>query len=369
MTTHSPETVGFTALSRDALLDRLLGACLGMMDVIAVYLGDRLGYYRALAQHGWMTSSGLAESTGTHERYAREWLEQQAVSAFLEFESSDASPQERRYRLPDQHAEVFTDRDSLWYSIGLIRGLIGSSLPLPALLEAFRSGGGVSYAAYGADIREGIADGNRPKFINLLGSKWFPAIPDVHERLSSEPPARVADVASGSGWSSIGMARAYPKIHVDAFDLDEASVAAAIRNVAAESLADRITVHQQDAADPSLQGTYDLVTIFEALHDMPRPVEALRTARRLLIEGGSVIVADENVAEAFSAPAGDVERLMYGFSILHCLPAGMADPPSAATGTVMRPDTLRRYAAEAGFTDVRVLPIEHDFWRFYQLSG
>jgi 2-polyprenyl-3-methyl-5-hydroxy-6-metoxy-1,4-benzoquinol methylase len=369
MSINVPETTEFTGLSPEALLERVLGACLGMMDVAAIYIGDRLGFYQALARNDSLTPSELADRTNTNERYTREWLEQQAVSGLLEVENPGESPEERRFRLPRGHAEVLTDRDSLWYSVGLIRGLIGSSLALPSLLEAFRSGGGIPYFDYGADIREGIADGNRPMFLNLLGAEWFPAITDVHERLSADPPARIADVACGSGWSSVALARAYPRVHIDAFDLDQASVAAAIRNVAAEGLADRITIHREDAADPSLAGVYDLVTIFEALHDMPRPVEALRAMRRLLAAGGSVIVADEHVSETFTAPAGDVERLMYGFSILHCLPVGMADQPSAGTGTVMRPETLDRYARDAGFTDVRVLPIEHDFWRFYRLSG
>jgi 2-polyprenyl-3-methyl-5-hydroxy-6-metoxy-1,4-benzoquinol methylase len=350
-------------------VERLFNASLGMMDLLAVYIGDRLGFYQALVQDGWMTSSDLAGRTDTHERYAREWLEQQAASGFIEVDDLQTTALERRFRLPPEHAEVLTDGDSLWYFIGNIRGLVGSSMTLPSLLKAFRSGGGVPYADYGADIREGIADGNRPMFIKLLGTTWLPACPDVHRRLGSDPPARIADVACGSAWSSIAMARAYPKIHVDAFDLDESSVMAARRNVAAEGLADRVTVHQQNAADPALGHRFDLVTVFEALHDMSRPVEALRAMRRLLAEGGSVIVGDERVAETFTAPADDVERFMYGFSVLHCLPVGMADSPTAGTGTVMRPDTLRRYAAEAGFTDVRILPIEHDFWRFYQLSG
>jgi 2-polyprenyl-3-methyl-5-hydroxy-6-metoxy-1,4-benzoquinol methylase len=369
MTTHYIEDTTFAAVSPDSLLERVLSAGLGMMDIATIYLGDRLGYYGALAGTEWMTSSELADHTGTHERYTREWLEQQAVTGLLEVADADATPQDRRFRLPETHAEVLTDRDSVWYTVGLIRSLVGSVAVLPSLLDAFRSGDGISYADYGVDIREGIADSNRPMFLSLLGTKWFPAVTEVHARLSADPPARIADVACGSGWSSIALARAYPRVHIDAFDVDEASVAAAIHNVAAEGLAGRITVHQADAADPSLAGTYDLVTIFEALHDMPRPVHALRAVRRLLAGGGSVIVADENVAEDFTAPAGDVERLMYGFSVLHCLPVGMADPPSAATGTVMRPDTLRRYAQDAGFTDVRILPIEHDFWRFYQLSG
>jgi hypothetical protein len=121
------------------------------------------------------------------------------------------------------------------------------------------------------------------------------------------------------------------------------------------------------ASDSDLGGPYDLVTIFEALHDMNHPVDALRSARLALADGGSVLVADERVAERFAVPGDEIERLNYGFSVLHCLAVGSLDPDSAGTGTVMRPDTVRAYAAEAGFSRVEVLPIEHDFWRFYRL--
>jgi hypothetical protein len=103
------------------------------------------------------------------------------------------------------------------------------------------------------------------------------------------------------------------------------------------------------------------------VHDMPRPVEVLRAVRGLLNEEGSAIIADERVADKFDAPGDEVERLMYGWSVLHCLPVGMAEQPSAATGTVMRSATLRRYAEEGGFTRVEVLPIDNDFWQFYRL--
>jgi hypothetical protein len=123
----------------------------------------------------------------------------------------------------------------------------------------------------------------------------------------------------------------------------------------------------RDASDPQLAGGYDLVTAFETLHDMARPVDALRAMRSLLNESGVILIADERVAESFAAPAEDRDRYSYGWSILHCLPASRAESPSAATGTVMRPATLRRYASEAGFRDVEVLPIENDSWRFYRL--
>jgi 2-polyprenyl-3-methyl-5-hydroxy-6-metoxy-1,4-benzoquinol methylase len=237
------------------------------------------------------------------------------------------------------------------------------------VLAAFVRGGGVAWLDFGADAREAQAALNRPVFLSLLAKEWLPAIPDVHARLLADPPARVADIACGAGWSSIAIARAYPNVRVDAFDLDEPSIALARANGAEAGVADRVTFHVRDAADPALDGRYDLVTIFEALHDMARPVEALRATRRLRTHDGAVLVMDERVAEMFTAPGDDVERFMYGCSVLCCLPVGLAEAPSAGTGTVMRPATLRRYAAEAGFREVEVLPIAHDLFRLYRLVG
>jgi SAM-dependent methyltransferase len=354
---------------RDALAERLFGAALGAYELMTVHLGDRLGYYRALADGGEATSAELAGATGTDERYAREWLEQQAVAGILEVDDPDAEPGKRRFRLPAGHAEVLVDRDSLAHLTPLARYGVSFAHVLPAVEEAFRTGGGVSWEEYGRLGREAQADANRPVFTNLLGSEWLPAIADVHERLLADPPARVADVACGAGWSSIAIARAYPKVTVDGFDLDEASVELARANLAETDVADRVSFRHQDAGDPELAGSYQLVTVFEALHDMSRPVEVLRALRGLAVEDGAVVVMDERVADTFTAPGDEVERLMYTYSVLCCLPVGLADRPSVGTGTVMRVDTVRRYAAEAGFAEVEVLPIEHEIFRFYRLHG
>jgi 2-polyprenyl-3-methyl-5-hydroxy-6-metoxy-1,4-benzoquinol methylase len=352
---------------RDALVERLFEAVLGFNDLHMVYVGDRLGLYRALADGGRRTAAELAAATGTHERYVREWLEHQAVGGILEVDDASLDAGARRYRLPPGHDEVLLDRDSLNYLAPFARMMVGIARPLPAVLEAFRSGGGVPYADYDADFCEGQADMNRALYVNLLGTEWLPKIADVHARLQEDPPARVADVACGTGWSSIAIARAYPKVTVDGFDLDEYSISLARANAAETGLSDRVNFEVRDAADHDLMGRYELVTVFEAVHDMSRPVEALRTLRSLVADGGAVIVADERVAETFTAPGDEVERLMYGWSVLHCLPVGMADQPSAATGTAMRPATMREYARGAGFGEVEILPIEHDFWRFYRL--
>jgi 2-polyprenyl-3-methyl-5-hydroxy-6-metoxy-1,4-benzoquinol methylase len=161
--------------------------------------------------------------------------------------------------------------------------------------------------------------------------------------------------------------RAYPKVRVDGFDLDEVAISLGRANATEAGVGDRVMFHARDAADPTLAGRYDVIIICEALHDLSQPVEVLRGMRQRLAEDGTVLVVDERVAEHFMAPGDELERLYYGFSVLCCLPAGMAKWPSAATGTVVRPATLRRYAREAEFLDNEILPIEHDLFRLYRL--
>ncbi|MDX6408630.1 MAG: hypothetical protein QOE13_1701 [Gaiellaceae bacterium] len=349
---------------RDALVERLFMNAIGAFDLFSVYVGDRLGLYRLLADAGPLTSVELAHAAGIHERYAREWLEQQAASDLLDV---DGDGTERRFSLPKGHEEALLDVSSLNYMAPMARAVVASIRPIDAVLAAFRTGDGVPYADYGDDLHEGQAAFTRPLFENLLGKEWLPAVPDVHERLLGDPPARVADIACGQGRSSIEIARAYPNVTVDGIDSDHASIESAGGNLLGSGVEDRVSFHERDAADAELAGRYDLVTIFEALHDMSYPVDVLRAARGLLAEGGVMFIGDERTEDAFTAPASEVERLYYGFSVFHCLPVGMVGEGAAGTGTVIRAETVRRYADEAGFSSCEVLPIEHDFWRFYLL--
>ncbi len=354
---------------RDAVVEQLFLGAIGALETLHIYLGDRLGLYAALAAMPDASPSDLAAQAGIADRYAREWLEQQAVAGLLEVVGDDGESATRRYRLPPEVAEVMTDPDSLNYLAPLAPLVAGVCRTLPALLEAFRTGGGVPYAAYGEDLRGGIARLNRPMFLQQLGAEWIPAMPDIAARLqATDPPARVADLGCGSGWSSIALARAYPAASVHGIDLDEASIEEARRNATAAAVTDRVRFDCQDAGDPALAGRYDLVTLFETVHDMADPVAALHAAAALLSPGGAVLIGDEKVAETFTAPGDELERFNYGFSALHCLPAALTEPTSAGTGTVIRPETVRRFAREAGFSAVTVLPVEHDFWRFYRLD-
>lgn len=352
---------------RDAFVERLLKAMAGTFDIFTIYIGHRLGFYHALAEGDWLTPLELAQRTNTYERYGREWLEQQTVAGIVEIEDETASAIERRYRLPAGHREVLVDRESLNYFTPLVQLLVGATRPLDAVLEAYRKGTGVQYSAYGGDLREGQAAMNRAMFLQRLGSDWLPKMSDIHRRLKASPPARVADIGCGAGWSCIAMAQAYPKVHVDGYDLDEPSIELARANAREAGLSDRVTFHVRDAGDLQLAGRYDLVTAFECLHDMSNPVGALKIMRKLARGKGTVLIVDERVGDRFTAQGNEIEWMMYGWSVLHCLPVGMAQKPSAETGTVMRTDTVRRYAREAGFREVEVLPIDHFFFRFYRL--
>jgi 2-polyprenyl-3-methyl-5-hydroxy-6-metoxy-1,4-benzoquinol methylase len=359
------EGVGELGEQADALLERLLGSLIGTAELMNVYLGDRLGLYAPLTQ-GWRTSSELAASAGIAERYAREWLEEQAVAGFIDVEDPAVSATERRYRLSDEHAQVLLDRDAPTYLAAYARMFIAAAQQMPALMDAYRTGGGVGWAQYGPDMSEGQEFGNRPTFINALG-EWFASVPDLHERLSAG--ARMADVGSGGGWTSIALAKAYPTLSVDGFDLDVPAVERARANAEAEGVGDRVRFHAMSPADADHGEGYDLVTAFECIHDMPQPVPVLRAMREMAGADGTVIVMDENVQPGFVAPGDEIERLMYGFSTLVCLPDGMSHEGSVGTGTVMRPSTFEGYAKEAGFSEVEILPIDGGFWRFYRLSA
>ena len=364
------DTIAITpeeAPRRDAFVRRLFQAFVEGGNLVTIYIGYRLGIYQALAELGPVTPGELATQAGTHERYTREWLEQQAVAGIIEVEDTQAEASARRYHLSLGHAEVLLAPDSLNYLAPLARMTVGGAQPLPALLEAFQTGGGVPYTDYGADLREGQAALARAIYCNLLGNVWLPMIPEMHARLQADPPARIVDIACGYGWSSLALALVYPKVHVDGFDSDEDSIIAASTAAAEAGLANRVSFAVRDATDLGLVGTYDLVLVCNAIHDLARPVEALQVMRGLVAAGGMVIAIEPRAPETFSAPGDLFDQMHYVESLLFSLPTGMAEQPSAATGQVMRPATLRRYAMEASFRGVEILPIEHPRVRMYRL--
>jgi 2-polyprenyl-3-methyl-5-hydroxy-6-metoxy-1,4-benzoquinol methylase len=351
-----------------ALVDRLFMGGIAALEALSIHVGSELGLYATLYDAGPSTVAEVARAAGIHERYAQEWLEQQATAGLIDVDDTARAADERRYSVSDVQAAVLVDPTSLAYLAPAGGFVVSFANVMPQLLDAYRTGGGVAYGDYGAEMREAQAAFNRPAFQSLLGSEWIPnGIPELHSRLS-EPGARILDAGCGLGWSTIALAAAYPGATVVGVDLDGPSIERARQNAKEVGLDDRVTFEIADAAEPKYAGSFNAVFILEAVHDLSRPVEVLRSLRNACAEDGTVIVMDERVADSFGAIGDPVERFMYAASVLHCLPAGMAEQPSAGTGTVMRTDTVRRYADDAGFTSLEVLPIEHDFFRFYRLQ-
>jgi SAM-dependent methyltransferase len=346
-----------------AFADSMFGLALGAAELTVASIGRTLGLYGALRGEAGLTPGELASRAGIDERYAQEWLEHQAVAQVLTVDEPARPAGERRYALPEAHAIALLDEEHPAY--------VGALADIPPVLArtlehvtgAFRTGAGVPFAAYGVhDMQAGFT---RPMFATALVAEWLPALADVHARLEAGEALGVADFGCGEGWAGIYLAEAYPNVTVDGFDLDDASIAAARKHAADRGVADRVRFEVRDITDPGLPLGYDLAFACEVIHDLPDPVGALASMRRVA-GGGAVLVIDEKAADAF-LPTGDpIERLLYAFSILHCLPAGRDAETSAATGTVMRPDVFRRYAVQAGFSDVLTLPIDHPMFRFYQ---
>ena len=327
----------------DALAERIFNSTLGALDVLAIHVGSELGWYPALAEHGSATAGELAAATGTSSRYAREWLEHQAVGGLLDVDDVAADAEDRRYSLPDAHAEVLLDRDSLAYVAPIARILAAAAKLMPDFLDAYRTGGGVPWTAFGAEGREAQAALTRPLYLHVFAQEWLPTLPEVHERLVAG--GRVADVACGAGWSSIGIAKAYPDARVDGYDVDEASIDLARANAAAAGVGDRVTFHVRDVADgPAPDRDYDLV----GARGAPRHGAAGRGAHvHALARGRRRHRAGPRRARrrGVHGPGRRDRAALLGFSLFCCLPTGMAEEHSAATGTVMRPDTLRDYVA------------------------
>ena len=358
------------AARRDALVGRLFEATLGAMDLYGVYLGDRLGLYRALADAGPLTSSGLADAAGVHERYAREWLEQQAATGILEVDDAKADAMERRFSLPAGHDEALLDELSLDFVGPFGRLVVGAGKPMEELLDAYRTGAGVPFEDYGVDLVEGQEAFTRPMFTHLLGEQVAARgarCPRAVARRAARPcrrrrvRLRLVEHRDRARVSARARGRRRLRHALDREGAREPRRAAGVE--------DRVTFHERDAADPELAGQYDLV--FDLRGAARHVVSRRRAAARCA--GCSPRAARSSSATsaprtASRRPPASVERLLYGFSVLHCLPVGMVGENPAGTGTVMRTDTVRRYAEQAGFTGFEVLPIENDFYRFYGLT-
>lgn len=354
----------------EALSWRLMESTIAVAEMCTVYLGERLGLYRALDRTGPADVATVASEAGVALRYAQEWCEQQAVAGFVAVDDVAAPPRARRYSLSPGHEAVLAQPESPAYLATLGLMAAGISSALPTLAAAFRTGDGVPYAAYGSSGREAQESLNRAGYVGGMGH-WVALLPDIQARLR-QPGARVADIGCGCGWSSVALAAAFPAAEVVGVDVDQPSIERAREVALAQGVAGQVEFVQADATAglrDAVQGDFDLITVFEALHDTARPADVLVAIRSLLRPGGAVLIAEPAIEEQFTAPGGPMERMFLASSVLFCLPTAMSSTNAEPTGAAMRPDLLRGLATQAGFSAVSVIAVEHPMWRFYRLDA
>jgi rhodanese-related sulfurtransferase/2-polyprenyl-3-methyl-5-hydroxy-6-metoxy-1,4-benzoquinol methylase len=342
---------------------RIFEAAVASLELFSVHLGRRLGLYDVMAAHDCVTVEELAKTAGVAPRYAQEWLEQQAVAGYVAVDDPDAAT--RRFHLNDQQRAVLVLADDPAHISPVADMVAGIGGVLDELADAYQRGTGVPYARFGPHLRNGQGGINRPAYGSSLRS-WLDAT-GVGQRIAGDGAGvRIADVGCGQGWSTMALARDYPQAQVVGFDTDGASIDDA-RMRATEAGVD-VTFHALPAAAITDHGPFDVIVLLETLHDIARPVDALMACRSALRRGGAVVIADEKVAERFMAPGDDTERFMYGFSVLHCLPASMAEDESAALGTVLRARTVHEMAAAASFNRCEEIDVDAGFFQIYELT-
>ena len=315
------------------------------LNAALVVMGDRLGLYRALAGAGPLTSSELAERSGASERYVREWLNAQAAGGYVAYH-----PTEGRYSLPPEQTVALTDEDSPAYLPGFFQIALGSVLDSPRITDAVPGGAGVGWHEHNHHVHEGCERFFRPGYNANLVASWLPALDGVVERLREG--ARVADVGCGHGASTILMASAFPNSEFVGSDYHTGSIETARLRAREVGVEDRVRFEATSASDYSGQG-YDLVTMFDCLHDMGDPVGAARHVLRTLAPDGTWMIVEPAAGDHVEDNLNPISRAYYGFSTLLCTPASLSQDVGLALGAQAGPARIGQVVADAGFSRFR----------------
>jgi 2-polyprenyl-3-methyl-5-hydroxy-6-metoxy-1,4-benzoquinol methylase len=333
--------------------DKLMGFVFRAVDEVGaalngalVVMGDQLGYYRALASDGPLTSAQLAESTRTGQHYAREWLNAQAAGGFVEYDSTTAT-----YSLPLEHAIALTDENSPAFLPGFFQIAHGTITDADRVISAARSGDGVGWHEHNSDVHVGCERFFRPGYNAYLVASWLPSLDGVTDKLTRG--ATVADMGCGHGASTILMAQAYPNATFVGSDYHAPSIEVARQRAAEAGVSDRVTFEVAPATAYSGRD-FDLVTTFDALHDMGDPIGAARHVRESLAADGTWMIVEPAASDRVEENFNPVGRAYYGFSTLLCTPASLAQDVGLALGTQAGPSRIHDVTTTAGFGRFRI---------------
>jgi 2-polyprenyl-3-methyl-5-hydroxy-6-metoxy-1,4-benzoquinol methylase len=331
----------------------------GAMTAAMIHLGDRLGLYRALADVESVTSAELAAQTGYAERWLREWLRQQGAAGVVEYRGDE------RFALSPEARAVLADESSPACGVGFFAHLPQTMAIVDRLPEAFRTGLGLPYDAFGPEGAAGIERGFAPWFRLMLVPFVLPQIPGVVDALAAG--ADVADVGCGAGVALVEMAKAFPASRFHGWDVSTHALARAEENRRAAGITN-LTFHDARREPLPEEARFALVTTFDCLHDMTDPAGTVRAIRRAIRPDGVWLVCDVKARESYeeNLRKNPMAAMMYGTSVLTCMSSALSEPGGAGLGTLGLPaSVLRGMAEEAGFRTVEPLDLGHPVNAFY----
>jgi 2-polyprenyl-3-methyl-5-hydroxy-6-metoxy-1,4-benzoquinol methylase len=330
----------------EEFLGRVIGDVGATLSAGLVLIGDRLGLYRAMADGVPVTTDQLATRTGTVATYVAPWLANQAAGGYVEYHPADGT-----YSMTPEQVFVLADPDSPAFFPGSMQLALATLRDVPAIQERFRTGAGFGWHEHDADLFEGTERFFRPGYVANLVPAWLPALDGVVDKLRLG--ASVVDVGCGHGASTILMSVAFPASSFLGVDYHESSIRVSRRRAADAGVEGRTTFEAVDATELG-PGSFDLVTMFDCLHDMGDPVAAARSALRALKPDGTLMLVEPAAGDHVEDNLHPVGRIYYAASTLICTPSSLAQPGGVAIGTQAGPARLTEVLTEAGFGSVRI---------------
>lgn len=345
----------------ERFMEKVVGDLSGAMTTIMCSIGDSLGLFKSIDAEGPATSEELALRTGINERYAREWLGGMLSAGYLDYDATTG-----RYALPPEHAPALADEGGPMFVGGVYEQIPPLLTQLDHLLQAFRDGGGVHQSAYCQRWWEGMARFTGTWFGNLLVQEWLPMVPELQSKL--EQGVMAADIGCGCGHAVLKLAEAFPNSRFVGYDVYEPNLEEAREKAEAAGVNDRVAFKQHDVVQ-GLPEQYDLITTFDVIHDMADPQSALHAIRNGLQSNGTYLLLEINCADRKEDNTGPIASIFYGYSMLYCMTTSLANG-GAGLGTLGMPEArVREYCAEAGFSEVRRLPLDNPFNILYEVKA
>jgi SAM-dependent methyltransferase len=325
-------------------LGKVVGDFGASLSSALVYIGQKLGLYRAMAEAGAVTPAELAQKTSTNERYVREWLVNQAAGGYAEYDAETG-----RFSLTPEQTVALTDEQSPFYVGGGFFVVKAMTQAVERIENSFRDGGGMLWGEHDPDLFIGTERFFRPGYSAHLVASWIPSLTGIEEKLKAG--AKVADVGCGHGASTIIMARAFPNSRFFGFDNHEASIRHSREAAAAAGVTDRVTFEVSDARSIP-DGNFDLMCFFDCLHDMGDPVGACKRAAEVLADDGSLLIVEPMAGDKVEDNFNPIGRTFAGASTLCCTANSMA-LHGPALGAVAPESAIRETVFKGGLTQFR----------------